>query len=75
MTELLRTPLYERHRELGANLVEFGGWEMPIHYPAGIVQEHLATRARAGIFDVSHMGRIRVHGSAALAFLQHVLTN
>lgn len=75
MAELLRTPLFERHRELGAALVDFGGWEMPMHYPAGIVQEHLATRGRAGIFDVSHMGRFRVHGHHALAFLQHVLTN
>jgi aminomethyltransferase len=75
MTDLLRTPLCERHLELGATMVEFGGWEMPIHYPAGIVQEHLATRARAGVFDISHMGRIRVTGEGAVAFLQHVLTN
>ncbi|MFO7708614.1 MAG: glycine cleavage system aminomethyltransferase GcvT [Desulfobacterales bacterium] len=75
MPELLRTPLFERHCALGATLVEFGGWEMPIHYPGGIVQEHLATRDRAGIFDVSHMGRIRVQGRDALAFLLHVLTN
>ena len=75
MPDLLRTPLFERHRELGATLVEFGGWQMPISYPGGIVQEHLATRDRAGIFDVTHMGRFRVHGRDALAFLQHVLTN
>lgn len=75
MAELLRTPLFDRHRELGATLVDFGGWEMPMHYPAGIVQEHLATRGRAGLFDVSHMGRIRVSGPNALPFLQHVLTN
>jgi aminomethyltransferase len=56
-------------------MVEFGGWEMPVHYAAGILQEHLATRGRAGLFDVSHMGRFRICGRGALRFLQHVLTN
>ncbi len=74
MAELLRTPLHERHIELGASMVAFGGWEMPVQYPAGIVQEHLATRQRAGLFDVSHMGRLRLRGADALAMLQHVLT-
>jgi aminomethyltransferase len=72
---LQRTLFYERHVSLGATLVEFGGWEMPVQYPSGIVQEHLATRRSAGLFDVSHMGRFRVAGPAALPFLQHVLTN
>jgi aminomethyltransferase len=75
MAELLRTLFHGRHVRLGASLVEFGGWEMPVQYPAGIVQEHLAVRRKAGLFDVSHMGRFRVHGSDAIAFLQHVLTN
>jgi len=75
MADLLRTPLYGRHLGLGATLVDFGGWNMPVQYPGGIVQEHLATRARAGIFDVSHMGRFQVRGDDALAFLQHALTN
>ena len=56
-------------------MVDFGGWDMPIQYPAGILQEHLATRKRAGLFDVSHMGRFRVAGRGALSFLQRVLTN
>jgi len=73
--DLLRTPLNDRHRALGAQLVEFGGWEMPLQYPTGIVQEHLACRKGAALFDVSHMGRVAVRGADALPFLQHVLTN
>ena len=75
MAELLRTPLYDRHRALGAQLVEFGGWEMPLAYPKGIVAEHLATRRGAGLFDVSHMGRFAISGTDAVPFMQHVLTN
>jgi aminomethyltransferase len=75
MADLLRTLFHDCHVKLGATLVEFGGWEMPVHYAAGIVQEHLATRRRAGLFDVSHMGRFRVRGADALPFLQHALTN
>ncbi len=75
MSALLRTPLFERHVALGAKMVEFGGWEMPVQYRAGIIREHLATRNRAGLFDVSHMGRFVVGGNDALPFLQHVLTN
>jgi len=56
-------------------MVEFGGWDMPIHYPRGIVQEHLATRKRAGLFDVSHMGRFVIRGQDALPFLQYTFTN
>ncbi len=74
MGDLKRTVLYERHVAHGARMVEFGGWEMPVWY-SGIVQEHLATRRGAGLFDVSHMGRFLVRGAGALAFLQHVLTN
>ncbi len=75
VAELRRTPLVDRHRALGATLVDFAGWEMPLQYPGGILQEHLATRQGAGLFDVSHMGRVAVGGVDALAFLQHVLTS
>ncbi|HSO19903.1 MAG TPA: hypothetical protein VLT88_10615, partial [Desulfosarcina sp.] len=57
MTELKRTVLYECHLELGAAMVPFGGWDMPVNYADGILAEHLATRKGAGLFDVSHMGR------------------
>ncbi len=75
MSQLKRTIFYERHVALGAKMVEFSGWEMPVFYPTGIVQEHLATRKGAGLFDVSHMGRFIVRGAGALKFLQHVLSN
>lgn len=75
MSEPLRTPFYEQHLALEAKMVEFGGWEMPLMYPDGIVREHLNTRRGAGLFDVSHMGRFLVRGKGGLAFLQHVLTN
>lgn len=70
---LLRTPLYERHVSLGARMVAFGGWEMPVQY-SGIIDEHTAVRTAAGLFDISHMGEVEVRGPGALAFLQHVLT-
>ena len=73
-TSLKRTPLFEQHRELGARLVEFGGWEMPVQY-SGILDEHRAVRTRAGLFDVSHMGEFRVNGADALDFLQHLVPN
>ena len=72
---LLQTVLHSRHVALGAKMVEFGGWDMPIQYPTGIIQEHLQTRRGAGLFDVSHMGRFIIRGSGAMSFLQHVLTN
>ena len=75
MEQLLKTVFYEKHVSLGAKMVEFGGWDMPVQYETGIVQEHLHTRKQAGLFDVSHMGRFIVSGSDALGFLQHVLTN
>jgi aminomethyltransferase len=56
-------------------MVPFGGWDMPVQYPSGILQEHLATRNKAGLFDVSHMGRFAIRGRQSLSFLQHVLTN
>ena len=75
MSELKRTPLYDTHVAAGATMVDFGGWEMPIQYPAGIVAEHLYTRKHCGIFDVSHMGRLIVEGPDRLAFLQKVLSS
>ncbi|MCP4720969.1 MAG: glycine cleavage system aminomethyltransferase GcvT, partial [Desulfobacteraceae bacterium] len=75
MTELLRTIFFEKHHDLSGSLVEFGGWEMPIQYPIGIIKEHMACRQKAGIFDVSHMGRLIFKGRDTLSFLQHVLTN
>lgn len=75
MSALKKTALYDRHVALGAKMVEFGGWDMPIQYPSGIISEHLLTRKEAGIFDVSHMGRFVFRGKDALPFLQHVLTN
>ncbi len=69
-----RTPLYERHLELGARMIEFGGWEMPVQY-SGILEEHRAVREKAGLFDVSHMGEIQVSGKDALSFLRYMLTN
>jgi aminomethyltransferase len=71
---LKRTPLFSAHQALGARLIEFGGWEMPVLY-SGIVEEHLAVRQAAGIFDISHMGEVVVGGPAALPFLNGVLTN
>ncbi len=75
MAELNRTIFFDRHVAAGAKMVEFGGWEMPVQYPTGIVQEHTATRRHAGLFDVSHMGRFVLRGPGAMAFLQHTLTN
>jgi aminomethyltransferase len=71
---LKRTPLFETHRALGARLVEFGGWEMPVQY-SGILDEHRAVRQRAGLFDVSHMGEFRVEGPGALDLLQALVPN
>jgi aminomethyltransferase len=75
MKELFKTVFYDQHVALGAQMVEFGGWDMPVQYESGIVKEHLSTRKQAGLFDVSHMGRFIVSGEGALDFLQHVLTN
>ena len=75
MVRMKRTPLYAEHLKLSAQMVEFGGWEMPLHYPPGILAEHLTTRKFGGLFDISHMGRFRISGQDALPFLQYVLTN
>lgn len=71
---LKRTSLHTRHAALGARLVEFGGWEMPVQY-AGIVEEHRAVRTAAGLFDVSHMGEVEIEGRGALASVQRLITN
>ena len=75
LMENMKTVLYKRHLALGAKMVQFGGFEMPMNYRTGIVEEHLATRKAAGLFDISHMGRFRFSGKQALVFLQHLLTN
>ncbi len=72
---LERSALVEQHQALDANLVEFGGWEMPIAYPSGTIAEHLACRRDAAMFDVSHLGSVRIDGDGALDRLQSALTN
>jgi len=73
---LLRTPLFERHVEAGAKLASFGGWEMPIEYAAGgVLAEHRAVREAVGVFDVSHLGKARVSGPGAAAFVNATLSN
>ena len=64
-TELLRTPLHELHLELGAKMVPFAGYDMPVQYPAGVLKEHQHTRTAAGLFDVSHMGQVELRGDDA----------
>jgi aminomethyltransferase len=71
---LRKTPLNAVHRELGAKMVPFGGWDMPVEY-SGLIAEHMAVRSAAGLFDVSHMGEFEIAGEGALAFLQRVTSN
>jgi aminomethyltransferase len=73
--ELKKTPLNAVHRLLGGRMVDFGGWDMPVQYPAGTVEEHLRTRLHAGLFDVSHMGEIDVRGAGAIPFVNYVTSN
>jgi aminomethyltransferase len=73
MSPLLRTPLYQTHRRLGARMVEFAGFEMPVQY-SGVLAEHAAVRERAGLFDVSHMGQIELEGPAAIAAAERLLS-
>jgi aminomethyltransferase len=70
---LLRTPLYALHLELGAKMVPFAGYAMPVQYPQGLMKEHLHTRAAAGLFDVSHMGQIQISGAGAVAALERLM--
>ncbi|MCA1690095.1 MAG: glycine cleavage system aminomethyltransferase GcvT, partial [Actinobacteria bacterium] len=72
--KLRRTPLFEAHRAAGARLVGFAGWEMPVQYES-VIDEHMAVRTAAGMFDVSHMGEIESHGPEAFEFLQRLLSN
>ncbi|MCL1893883.1 MAG: glycine cleavage system aminomethyltransferase GcvT [Holophagaceae bacterium] len=75
MAQLKTTPLNTIHRSLGAKMVDFGGWDMPVQYPSGIISEHNTVRQKVGLFDVSHMGEIRVKGKQALAFLDWLTPN
>src|SRR5438046_3376144 len=73
--ELKKTPLNDAHRKLSGRMVEFGCWDMPVQYTAGTIAEHLRTRTHAGLFDVSHMGEIDVHGADAIPFVNRVASN
>ncbi len=73
--DLRRTALYSWHKEHGGQMIEFAGWEMPVAYERGILEEHLSTRKYGGLFDISHMGRFLIRGMEAIPFMQHVLTN
>jgi len=73
--QLKRTPLNSAHRQMGGRMVDFGGWDMPVQYPAGTIEEHLRTRTHAGLFDVSHMGEIDVRGSDAITFVNRITSN
>jgi aminomethyltransferase len=75
VASLLRTPLYEEHVALGAKMVPFAGWEMPIQYPTGIVTEHRAVRGGAGIFDLSHMGEVYLRGPNAGAAADRLVSS
>src|SRR5215510_30078 len=71
---LLETPLHDRHVALGARMVPFAGWEMPVQYE-GVIPEHRAVRTDAGVFDVSHMGELEVEGPRTTELLQSLLSN
>jgi len=76
MNQVIRKTVFHGwHKAHGAHMVNFGGWELPLNYGPGIIEEHLATRKFGGLFDVSHMGRFSISGEGALPFLQYVLTN
>ena len=75
MSELKQTPLNAAHRELGGKMVDFGGWDMPVQYPAGVIEEHMRCRTASGLFDVSHMGEIWVNGPGAIDFVNRLTTN
>jgi len=71
----LRTPLYDSHKALGARMIDFGGWDMPVSYPAGTIKEHKAVREALGLFDVSHMGEAWIRGPRATEAVQRLTTN
>src|SRR6185503_18337866 len=74
-TTLRRTPFYEKHVALGAKIVPFAGYEMPVQYAHGLMAEHKAVRERCGLFDVSHMGEFIIRGDRAVDFVNYVTTN
>ena len=74
-TSINKTPFHAWHKSHGGHMVNFAGWEMPLNYTPGIVEEHLSTRKFGGLFDVSHMGRFIFTGEGVLSFLQYTLTN
>src|SRR5256885_15002268 len=74
--DVRRSPLHERHQELGAKFAPFGGWEMPLEYAGGgVLKEHAAVREAVGVFDVSHLGKARIRGAGAVDFVNACLTN
>jgi aminomethyltransferase len=73
LADLLTTPLDALHRELGARMVDFAGWAMPVQYPSGIIKEHAQARERAALFDVSHMGQVIVEGPGAAAAIERLV--
>src|SRR6478609_2036494 len=75
MSDLLRSPLHDRHVALGAKFSAFGGWSMPLEYPSGVVKEHTAVREAVGVFDVSHLGKATVTGPGAVDFVNSTLSN
>ncbi len=74
-TQLKKTALNDAHRKSGGKMIDFGGWDMPVQYTAGTIEEHMTVRTRVGLFDVSHMGEIEIRGPQALNLVQHVTTN
>ena len=75
MSQLKKTALNDAHRKLGGRMIDFGGWDMPVQYTAGTIEEHMAVRTAVGVFDVSHMGEIEIRGPQALDLIQHLTTN
>src|SRR5258707_213642 len=73
--ERKKTPLWASHRQLGAKLIDFGGWDMPVSYPAGTIKEHKAVREAVGLFDVSHMGEAYLRGPKAREVVGRLTTN
>ena len=71
----LKTPLYDCHAACGGKIVPFAGYLLPVQYGTGVIEEHMAVRTKAGLFDVSHMGEVIYKGRDALANLNHLLTN
>lgn len=75
MSQLKRTPIFPAYEQWGAKTIDFGGWDLPVNFSAGLIKEHNTVRNNAGLFDVSHMGEIFVNGLDSLSFLQKVMTN